>query len=166
MSYANFSTKVQFSYIFNFYKPEYFLIEKQAKVKTSWIQSRPLSQGLLFFILHTPLDYFIQLRGLNYHLSSHSFKSLSLAQASVPDDKHTSLSVSWAASPGLTTGNILCPKLGSLLPPYKHSPSIFLILDCGTNIFSWEIETLVSTFSLISEIQILLFLLMKYFRMS
>lgn len=135
------------------------------KVKLNWVQSRLVSLGLLFVILHTPLDHLIQWRGLNYHLSAPCFKSLSLAQTlSVPDNGHAISIASWAASPRPTTGNVLCPKLASLLPPYKRSPSIFLILDRGTNIYSAGnlVILLVSALSLLPKIQIL-FLLLKYF---
>lgn len=60
-----FQLMCNFSYIFNFYKQAHFIIEKLAKVQQATIiQSRFLSLGLLFLILHTPLGHFAQLHGL------------------------------------------------------------------------------------------------------
>lgn len=138
-------------------------MKKQVKVKITWIQSRLLSSGLLFFNLHTPVDHLSQLHGVNNHLSAYCFTFFSLPLTSVPADGHTIPAASWASSPGLTTGNVVCPNLTSLLPPYRLSPSIFLILDCGTNIYIHQGNTSSPAFSLIPKIQILLFLLIKYF---
>lgn len=124
-----------FSYIFNFYKQVYFIMKKQVKVKITWIQSRFLSPGLLFFNLHTPLDHLSQLHCLNNHLSAHCLTFFSLPLTALSADEHTIPSASWASSPGLITGSVLCPNLISLLLPYKLFPSIFIILVCGTNIY-------------------------------